>query len=537
MCGIVGYVGSKSVVDILLNGLSKLEYRGYDSAGVAINSEGKIKIYKAEGKLQNLKDLLESHKSEIKNTSVGIGHIRWATHGLPNTINAHPHTCNCGKLAIVHNGIVENYKELKEELIKDGCVFKSETDTETVAHLIAREYGKLNDLPKAVRAAAKKLKGAYALCVMHQDEPNILVGTRKNAPLIVALGQGENYLASEALFLDESAVSMPQDGQVRSVSLTEFIEAFIYPDSWLMKALSISKIAAQGASEVSLNASFDDALLQKNFARSVLDQMKKGKSDEQILQVLALNPAMGLESARTSCVGAKVAAIRSGFESMQEAIGQSSSSIVKFESAAIGAGCYRHLKLPAMTVYENEDKERFVVLEAFSSTDMERAFLRFLALASVDEEISAVIVNFKAAGGDQCIYLRSARQAQLTSLPRQTMEVLMQIFEKQALEPPAMATQLFSNWNAQQRSSTEMTNGAPIWLGRGDRQDVQQRTQNLKSAVFGLQKLFEKQAASGKKRVSSKKKKSPVESFNEAAAAFGQDTSIEICGNDDEQQS
>ena len=357
------------------------------------------------------------------------------------------------------------------------------------------------------------------------------------AALAVEAARRENYLASEALFLDESAVSMPQDGQVRSVSLTEFIEAFIYPDSWLMKALSISKIAAQGASEVSLNASFDDALLQKNFARSVLEQMKKGKSDEQILQVLALNPAMGLESARTSCVGAKVAAIRSGFESMQEAIGQSSSSIVKFESAAIGAGCYRHLKLPAMTVYENEDKERFVVLEAFSSTDMERAFLRFLALASVDEEISAVIVNFKAAGGDQCIYLRSARQAQLTSLPRQTMEVLMQIFEKQALEPPAMATQLFSNWNAQQRSSTEMTNGAPIWLGRGDRQDVQQRTQNLKSAVFGLQKLFEKQAASGKKRVSSKKKKSPVESFNEAAAAFGLDTSIEICGNDDEQQS
>ncbi len=198
MCGIVGYVGSKSVVEILLDGLSKLEYRGYDSAGVAINSEGLIKVYKAEGKLQNLKELLEKHASEIKDTTAGIGHIRWATHGLPNTINAHPHTCNCGKLAIVHNGIVENYKELKLELIKDGCVFKSETDTEVVAHLIAREYGKLNDLPKAVRSAAKRLKGAYALCVMHQDEPNILVGTRKNAPLIVAMGQGENFLASDS---------------------------------------------------------------------------------------------------------------------------------------------------------------------------------------------------------------------------------------------------------------------------------------------------------------------------------------------------
>lgn len=198
MCGIVGYVGSKSVIDILANGLSKLEYRGYDSAGVSVNSEGKIKIYKSEGKLQNLKDLLEQHRTEIKNTTAGIGHIRWATHGAPNTVNAHPHCCNCGKLALVHNGIVENYKELREELTALGCVFKTETDTETVAHLIAHEYGKTNDLPKSVRAAAKKLKGAYALCVMHQDDPNMIVGTRKNAPLIAALGQGENYLASDS---------------------------------------------------------------------------------------------------------------------------------------------------------------------------------------------------------------------------------------------------------------------------------------------------------------------------------------------------
>lgn len=218
MCGIVGYVGAKTVVDILLNGLSKLEYRGYDSAGVAINSQGKIKVYKAEGKLQNLKDLLEKHRNEITETTVGIGHIRWATHGLPNTVNAHPHTCNCGKLAIVHNGIVENYKELKAELVEEGCIFKSETDTEVVAHLIAHEYGKLNNLSKAVRAAAKRLKGAYALCVMHQDEPNILVGTRKNAPLIVALGQGENYLASDSpaiiqytkrvIYLDDDQVAV-----------------------------------------------------------------------------------------------------------------------------------------------------------------------------------------------------------------------------------------------------------------------------------------------------------------------------------------
>lgn len=195
MCGIVGYVGSKPVVKILLDGLSKLEYRGYDSAGVAVNSEGLIKIFKAQGKLQNLKDIMANNP--VSATTMGIGHIRWATHGIPNTTNAHPHTCNCGKLVLVHNGIVENYKEIKEKLSGCGCIFKSETDTEIVAHLIAHEYAKVNSLPKAVRAAVKQLKGAYALCVMHQDEPNVLVGTRKNAPLIAALGEGENYLASD----------------------------------------------------------------------------------------------------------------------------------------------------------------------------------------------------------------------------------------------------------------------------------------------------------------------------------------------------
>ena len=216
MCGIVGYIGSKPVVKILLDGLSKLEYRGYDSAGLAVNSDGKIKIFKAEGKLQNLKDIME--KNPVSNTTMGIGHIRWATHGAPTTVNAHPHSCNCGKLVVVHNGIIENFKELREELEGYGCVFKTETDTETVAHLIAHEYGKLNSLPKAVRAAVKQLKGAYALCVMHQDEPNVLVGTRKNAPLIVALGEGENYLASDCpaiieytkrvIYLDDDEVAV-----------------------------------------------------------------------------------------------------------------------------------------------------------------------------------------------------------------------------------------------------------------------------------------------------------------------------------------
>jgi len=191
MCGIVGYIGNKPVVEILTDGLSKLEYRGYDSSGIAINADGKIKIYKAEGKLQNIKDLLKNYENETKSATIGIGHIRWATHGSPTEVNAHPHTCNCGKLVIVHNGIIENFKELKEELIKEGCKFTSQTDTETVAHLIAQEFEKVKDLTEAVRIATKKIQGAYALGVLHQDMPDVLVATKRNAPLLIGIGDNE----------------------------------------------------------------------------------------------------------------------------------------------------------------------------------------------------------------------------------------------------------------------------------------------------------------------------------------------------------
>ena len=197
MCGIVGYIGDRDVVDVLLSGLSNLEYRGYDSAGVALNDEGEIKIFKSLGKLKVLRENLDAHKSELKHPKSGIGHTRWATHGTPTTSNAHPHTCNCGSLALVHNGIVENYKELKEELIKKGCVFKSQTDTEVVAHLVAHEFAKTHKLEDALRNATKRLTGAYALCVMHKEEPEKIVGVRKNAPMIIGLGEGENFISSD----------------------------------------------------------------------------------------------------------------------------------------------------------------------------------------------------------------------------------------------------------------------------------------------------------------------------------------------------
>ena len=197
MCGIVGYIGDKSAADILMDGLKQLEYRGYDSSGVALMEEDKIDIYKAEGKLQNLNDLLFMNRDKIVSSTLGIGHIRWATHGAPTVINAHPHTCNCGGVAIVHNGIIENFKELRERLEAQGCVFRSQTDTETVAHLIAKKYALCKDLTEAVRLATKEIDGAFALCVMHKNNPNKMVITKRNAPLLVGLGEGEFFVASD----------------------------------------------------------------------------------------------------------------------------------------------------------------------------------------------------------------------------------------------------------------------------------------------------------------------------------------------------
>lgn len=216
MCGIVGYIGKKSAVDILLEGLTNLEYRGYDSAGVAVNINGQVELFKAEGKLQNLKEIVDSKKTHIEKSTIGIGHIRWATHGAPTTVNAHPHSCNCGRVAVVHNGIIENYKELREKLEKNGCTFRSQTDTETIAHLVASKFAQTKNLTEAVRLATKELEGAYALCVIHQDVKDTIVATRRNAPLLVGIGENEFYIASDvpaiiqhtkkAMYLDDNEI-------------------------------------------------------------------------------------------------------------------------------------------------------------------------------------------------------------------------------------------------------------------------------------------------------------------------------------------
>jgi len=193
MCGIVGYIGNKNATEILIDGLEKLEYRGYDSAGVAVLEEGELKVRKHKGRLSVLEESLE--KSPIGG-HIGIGHTRWATHGEPSDVNSHPHSNSSGSIAIIHNGIIENYMKLKEWLIEiNGDKFVSQTDTEVIAHLI--DYFYEGDLLDAVYKAVDKMEGAYAIGVICNEEPDKIIAVRKDSPLIVGIGEGENFLASD----------------------------------------------------------------------------------------------------------------------------------------------------------------------------------------------------------------------------------------------------------------------------------------------------------------------------------------------------
>ncbi|MEN9608984.1 MAG: hypothetical protein RLZZ06_915, partial [Actinomycetota bacterium] len=213
MCGIVGYVGPKSTVDVLLGGLRRLEYRGYDSAGVSVITETGLETRKKAGKLDNLIGEIESHPIPVSH--IGIGHTRWATHGAPTDGNAHPHLGGSHeKLSLIHNGIIENFSELKAELLAEGTRFASDTDSEVAAHLIAREYDKTGDLVAAFRAVVNRLHGAFTILVVHEDQPDVVLAARRNAPLVIGLGDGENFLGSDvAAFVEHTkrAISVGQD--------------------------------------------------------------------------------------------------------------------------------------------------------------------------------------------------------------------------------------------------------------------------------------------------------------------------------------
>src|ERR1700676_20185 len=195
MCGIVGYIGPKKVVPVIIEGLRKLEYRGYDSAGIAVvTKDGKLEIRRAPGKLRNLEEVI--HKSPIEGT-YGIGHTRWATHGRPTEENAHPHRDCTGQIVVVHNGIIENYLELKEQLQQEGHKFVTETDTEVVAHLVEKNAQGGSCLEEAVRQSLKELRGIYSLVFLSARAPQKIVAARFGPPSVIGLGEGEYFVTSD----------------------------------------------------------------------------------------------------------------------------------------------------------------------------------------------------------------------------------------------------------------------------------------------------------------------------------------------------
>lgn len=219
MCGIVGYVGPRDSQAILLSGLARLEYRGYDSAGIAvIDADGGLDMRKRAGKLQVLRDDLAAHP--MPDGTTGIGHTRWATHGGPTDANAHPHLADDDKLAVIHNGIIENFAELKAELVSEGFTFRSETDTEVAAVLLGREYQASGDLVAAFRTVVSRLEGAFTLLAMHRDQPGLVVGARRNSPLVIGLGDGENFLGSDVAAFVEHTRNALAIGQDEIVAIT-----------------------------------------------------------------------------------------------------------------------------------------------------------------------------------------------------------------------------------------------------------------------------------------------------------------------------
>ncbi len=297
MCGIVGYVGSgpgaAQALDVVMEGLRRLEYRGYDSAGVALQTPDGLATAKRSGKLGRLEEVLAEQPMPASTT--GIGHTRWATHGGPTDANAHPHLSEDGKLAVIHNGIIENFAGLKAELLADGVRFASQTDTEVAAHLLAAAFDKTGDLAEAMRLVAKRLDGAFTLLAVHADVPDVVVGARRNSPLVVGVGEGANYLGSDvAAFIGHSreAIELGQDQVVTItptlIEITDFdgnpIEGRRYHVDWDAAAAEKGGYPSFMAKEINEQPrAVADTLLGRSDAsgRLVLDELR---IDEDVLR-------------------------------------------------------------------------------------------------------------------------------------------------------------------------------------------------------------------------------------------------------------
>jgi glucosamine--fructose-6-phosphate aminotransferase (isomerizing) len=288
MCGIVGYVGGRDAIGVLVGGLRRLEYRGYDSAGVAvIGADGELATHKRAGKLGVLEaDLIAE---PLPGSGTGIGHTRWATHGGPTDVNAHPHLGDDGRLALIHNGIIENYAALRDELLAEGHTFLSETDTEIAAVLLGREYAAVGDLVGAFRKVVGRLHGAFTLLAVHADEPGLVVGARRNSPLVVGLGEGEQFLGSDvAAFVQYTrrALAIGQDQIVairpEGIELTDFagapVEGEVYEVAWDASAADKGGWSSFMAKEISEEPeSIEQTLLERVVdGVVVLDEIEDG---------------------------------------------------------------------------------------------------------------------------------------------------------------------------------------------------------------------------------------------------------------------
>jgi glucosamine--fructose-6-phosphate aminotransferase (isomerizing) len=219
MCGIVGYVGQKQALEVVVAGLRRLEYRGYDSAGVAVIADGTLAVRKRAGKLANLQALLGA--DPMPDSTTGIGHTRWATHGGPTDRNAHPHVSEDGRVAVIHNGIIENFSELRAELEADGVTLSSDTDTEVAAHLLSAELARTEgDLVESMRRVCRRLEGAFTLLAIDRSTPDLVVGARRNSPLVVGVGEGENFMASDVSAFIEHTREALELGQDQVVAIT-----------------------------------------------------------------------------------------------------------------------------------------------------------------------------------------------------------------------------------------------------------------------------------------------------------------------------
>jgi len=279
MCGIVGYVGDKSALPILMDKLQMLTYRGYDSAGIAVSQNGEFYLEKTKGRVSNLVDILQPHKGT---GNIGIGHTRWATHGEPSTRNAHPHSDCTGQLVVVQNGIVENYWELKQELIRKGHLFHSETDTEVIAHLIEEYYD--GNITTAVTLAMQEMVGAMALVVLHKGEEDRIVAAKMDTPpLIIGIGRNENYLASDipALLRYTNRIYPLEDGEIATI-LPEKVIIDNYKEPGMPRLYKRQVMVVNWTAEVAKKEGYEHFMLKEIYEQpSTVDNTLRGRMPEQ----------------------------------------------------------------------------------------------------------------------------------------------------------------------------------------------------------------------------------------------------------------